>query len=326
MRTPVTIILLLIFEVAQCYAQVTKILEGKISPDGKLIALDCFAGSNEDLFLYNIENDSLIRITNSTELLFGLQYKRSLNWIDNNKLLFLSKHSGIVQQYILDVKQNSLVPNGTSPNSEYNLCFSKRMNGAYYISIVGNNEPAVFKRNFNSNIPIKVSKGNINYAGLSISSDEKYLFYKEMPIGKPIIYSILENKELKLNLPRKNTTVLGWSANSRYFAYKSSKFTTDGIPLTTFEIYDLSTNTHHTIVKDVDNISNAIWSPTDDNIIGYSLYNKFFIYDINTNKKTEYEVSGNPVDWSSEKNSILFIEVNNASLLNVGNSKISKIL
>ena len=326
MRIPATIILLFLFEVAQCYAQVTKILEGRISPDGKLIALDCFAGSNEDLYLYKIENDSLIRITNSTELLFGLQYKRSLNWIDNNKLLFLSKHTGIVQQYILDVKQNSFVSNGTSPNSEYNLCFSKRMNETYYISIVGNNEPAVFKRNFNSDIPIKISKGNINYAGLSISSDEKYLSYKEMPIGKPIIYSIPENKELKLNLPKKNTTVLGWSANSSYFAYKSVTFTTDGIPVTSLEIYDLSTNTHRTIVKDVKYLSNAIWSPIDENLIGFSFYNKFFIYDINTNKKIEYEVSGNPVDWSSENNSILFTEVNNASLLNVGNSKISKIL
>ena len=304
------------FNIIYGIAQITKIREGLISPMGNKIALICYSGAIEDLYVYNIESDLLFRITNSQNLPIGLQYKTSMNWVDNEKILFLSKQSGIVQQYILDLENNSLTNNGESESNEYDLKYSGNNKESYYISSINGNEPAVFRRKSGENKATKISKLNVNHIISSVSNNGDYISYKEMPVGKPIIYSLHENKQLKLNLPPKNTNIISWSPNSRKFLYTHANYVSVDKPLFSLSTYDLETNQNTVILDNVEFIWSACWSESE-NLIAYSVNNKLIVQNLTTGTKDEQTMSVNSIEWFPGNKALLLIEDNKAFIYNL---------
>lgn len=182
--------------------QISEIRSAKLSMDRQSIAFICFLGSVQDMFVYNIETDSLRRLTTSESLNFDEQYKTSPNWLDSSNIIFLSKHTGRVQQYVLDIQRGNLSSYSTSEGNEYSLCYSSQNTESYYASSVKGKEPAVYRRGLISYEPKRITNKNINYALPQLSLDNKLLVFYEMPIGNPLIYSINEDVMLKTKLPK----------------------------------------------------------------------------------------------------------------------------
>ncbi len=308
-----------------CYSQITKIRDGKFSPDGDKIAFIAFLGSVEDIFIYDLENDSVSRETNSSDLNIGLQYKTSINWINNNQILFLSKLNGLSQQYILDIDKHTLTANGASQANEYLLEFDRTSQTSYYISSINGREPAVLMRKLGENKETNISKQNYNFTSPKISQDGNYIAYKQMPLGTPFVYSIKDRKQIKLKLPKKNTTISSWSPDSKYFLFTHSSFTDNSnFPKTSLHLFDLMQSKDSILIENVDLISSSIWS-SNNNLLGYSLLDKFVLFDIKTRTTKYYNVIGRAVDWSNDCNLVLFIQDKDLILLNLKNDKNKKI-
>ena len=305
-------------------AQITEVGDSKVSPDGKFIAFVCYMGMQQDIFLYSIQQDTLFQLTNSTNLNFDAQYKTSLNWLDDHQLLFLSKHDGMSQQYILDIYVRTIKSNGTSNSNEYLLEYSDVNNEVYYISSRKGLQPAVYRKKLDGSKEIKVSKGNMNCTSISVSPDGKYLTYKEMPLGKTVLVSLKDNKVVKSKLPTKNTFVLEWSPVSDEFIYKYSWFEGD-IMKTSLGIYTIMTNTSETIEAGVDYVAGAIWSPSKDKYL-YSLLNKSYLVDRKSGNKIEYDIIGRPRCWIDSERYVLFVSDEKAFILNLSDSSIKKII
>ncbi len=307
-----------------CYSQITKIRDGKFSPDGDKIAFIAFLGSVEDIFIYDLENDSVIRETNSSDLNIGLQYKTSINWINNNQILFLSKLNGLSQQYILDIDKHTLTANGTSQSNEYLLEFDRTSQTSYYVSSINGLEPAILMRKLGENKVTNISKQNYNFTSPKISQDGKYIAYKQMPLGIPFVYSITNRKQIKLKLPKKNTTISSWSPDSKYFLFTHSTFPNNSnFPQTSLHLFGMMQNKDSILIENVDLISSSIWS--SNNLLGYSLLDKFVLFDNKTKTTKYYNIIGRAVDWSTDCNLVLFIQDKDLILLDLKNDKNKKI-
>ncbi len=319
------LLILLILFGNLCYSQITKIRDGKFSPDGDKIAFIAFLGSVEDIFIYHLENDSVSRETNSSDLSIGLQYKTSINWINNNQILFLSKLNGLSQQYILDINKHTLTANGASQSNEYLLEFDRTSQTSYYISSINEREPAVLMRKLGENKVTNISKQNYNFTSPKISQDGNYIAYKQMPLGTPFVYSIKDRKHIKLKLPKKNTTINSWSPDSKYFLFKHSTFTgNSNFPKTSLHLFDLKQTKDSILIENVDLISSSIWS-SNNNLLGYSLLDKFVLFDNKTQTSKYYNIIGRAVDWSIDCNFVLFIQDKDMILLDLKNDKNKKI-
>ncbi len=297
------------------YSQITEIRDGKFSPNGDKIAFVAFLGSVEDIFIYHLVNDSVSRETNSSDLNIELQYKTSINWINNNQLLFLSKLNGLSQQYILDIDKHTLTANGTSQSNEYLLELDRANKTCYYISAINGREPAVLMRKLGNSRVENISKQNYNFTSPKISQDGNYIAYKQMPLGTPYIYSIKDRQHIKLKLPAKNTTITAWSPDSQYFLFTHSSFTDNSsFPKTSLHLFDLLQRKDSVLIENIDFISSSIWS-SNNNLLGYSLLNKFVLVDNKTKTTKYYDIIGQAVDWSHDCNLILFIQNKDMILL-----------
>lgn len=306
-------------------AQITKVGDCKVSPDGKMIAFICYMGMQQDIFLYSLQRDTLIQLTHSANLDFDAQYKKSLNWLDDHRILFLSKHNGLVQQYILDILTNTLKTNGSSASHEYWLKYSGVNDEVYYISSRRGSQPAVFRKKMNAEKEMKVSKGNINCILSSISPNGEYLTYKEMPFGKTVLVSLKDNKIIKSKLPAKNTNVLAWAPSSEEFIYTHGTFVDDDVVKIELVLYNIVTQVSETIVKDVDYISGCVWAPSKDKYL-YTLLEKSYLVDHKSKETKEYDVFGSPKIWLRDEKSILFVQDARAYIFNLSDKSIKRII
>lgn len=303
------------------YSQITEIRDGKFSPNGDKIAFIAFVGSVEDIFIYHLENDSVSRETDSSDLNIGLQYKTSINWINNSQILFLAKLNGHSQQYILDINKHTLTANGASQSDEYLLEFDRINQASYYISSINGREPAVLRRELGAGKVTDITKQNYNFTSPKLSQDGNYIAYKQMPLGTPYVYSINDRKQIKLKLPNKNTTITSWAPDSKYFLFTHSTFTNNSsFPKTSLHIFDLLQKKDSVLIENVDLISSSIWS-SNDNLFGYSLMDKFVLVDNKTNTTKFYNVIGRAIDWSNDCNLVLFIQNRDLILLDLKNEK-----
>ena len=242
---------ILILTSIQVNGQITKVGEGQVSPDGNFVAFICYMGHVQDIFLYDLQKDTLSQITNSSVLDFDSQYKTSLNWIDNQRILFLSKYGGLSQQYIVNVFTKTMEPNGTSSSNEYLLEYSSVNQESYYISSHKGMEPAVFSRKLHDSRERKVSKGNMNCTSITVSPNGELLTYKEMPFGKTVLISLRDNKIIKTKVPTKNTFVYAWSPSCDRFIYRYTYFTGETSE-SELRLYNIITKTSEIIMKDCD--------------------------------------------------------------------------
>ena len=74
---------ILILTSIQVNGQITKVGEGQVSPDGNFVAFICYMGHVQDIFLYDLQKDTLSQITNSSVLDFDSQYKTSFFFCQN---------------------------------------------------------------------------------------------------------------------------------------------------------------------------------------------------------------------------------------------------
>lgn len=269
----------------------------------------------QDIFIYDIKKDTLWQITNSTELSFDSQYKINLNWIDNNKILFLSKHSGVVQQYIYDLNSNSISNNSCFSSHEYFLYYSNINEETYYVASRNDNEPAVFRKKLYNQKEKKISKGNKNNIITSISPNGEYLAYREMPQGKPILLSLKGNKIIELKLPKNNVTIDCWSSNGENFIYNYSYINDNKVKRQMY-IYDISTHSNKIVEDDLNFFSGCIWAPCSDTYF-YSVQNLSYLVNAKTGDKIKYNINGNPTAWIESCKSILFIQDSRAFILNL---------
>ena len=126
--------------------------------DKLVFSIDSGSGSNIDIYIYSFAEDTIVRTTNSTGLIYGYQYKEFLNWVDNDRILFISKHDGIARQWILDLSKKTLASNGYFPSNEYFLKYSRQNEESYYISSINGKEPAVYRRKLYSEKYQKITK------------------------------------------------------------------------------------------------------------------------------------------------------------------------
>lgn len=305
-------------------AQITKIRSAKLSTKRNSVGFICFMESVQDIFVYNIEADSLRRLTTSESLNFDEQYKTSLNWIDDSNIIFLSKHTGQVQQYILDIQRGNLSSHSTSEGDEYSLCYSPKSKETYYVSSVRGKEPAIFRRGLISYEPKSITSKNINYGFPQLSLDNRLLAFYEMPIGNPLIYSIESDKFLNLKLPKKNVRILSWTVDSNKFIYKHTKFIY-GEPTTSLHLYDLTTHKSSTLMKNANDLYSAILM-TEGTKYMYSTSKKSYLVDINSKNVEEHEVKGDLDSWIIDNTSLLIIANDKAFIYDIQNRKKKSII
>lgn len=305
-------------------AQITKIRSAKLSMDRNSIALICFLESVQDIFVYSIEADSLKRLTASESLNFDEQYKTSLNWIDDSKIIFLSKHTGQVQQYILDIQRGNLSSHSTSEADEYSLCYSPQNKETYYVSSVKGKEPAIFRRGLASYQPKCITTKNINYGLSQLSLDNRFLVFYEMPIGNPLVYSIDDDEFLKLKLPKKNVRILSWSLDSKKILYKHTQFR-NGQPMTSLFLYDVNSDKSITLMKNANDLYSAILV-TDGNKYMYSTSKKSYLVDIESERVEEHEVKGDLDSWIVDNTSLLIITNDKAFIYDIQTKKEKSII
>ena len=323
MRT-ILVFCMLLCGIQTSTAQITKIRSAKVSHDKSLIAFICFLKSNQDIFIYNIEVDSLQRLTTSESLNFDEQYKTSPNWIDNSILLFLSKHSGKVQQYLLDIKRGDLSSHSSSESDEYSLSYSPINKQTYYTSSIGGKEPAILTRGLISNTHSSVTSKNINYGFSDLSIDYKYLAFYELPRKTPHIYSIIEEKIIETKLPKSNVTILSWSADSQNLLYKHTKFS-NGKPMTSLYIYNIDTKTSTILLKNRNAMRSAILMSDAKKYI-YTTDAKMYIVDIETKDIEEHNIKGDLDSWIKDNTSLLIIDNDKAFIYDIQNKETKSII
>jgi len=170
-----------------------------------------------------------------------------------------------------------------------------------------------------------ISKQNYNFTLSKISQDGNYIAYKQMPLGTPFVYSIKDRKQINLKLPKKNTTISSWSPDNKYFLFTHSTFSDNSnFPKASLHLFDLMQSKDSILIENVDLIYSSIWS-SNNNLLGYSLLDKFVLFDIKTRTTKYYNVIGRAVDWSNDCNLILFIQDKDLILLDLKTDKNKKI-
>lgn len=306
--------------------------EFKFSPDGGKVALLVTKEMITDLFLYNIENGEITQCTGSQELKkydVGLAYKNSLNWIDNNRVMFISKHLGLVQQYIFNFSNNKFEANGTSKGNEYFMTYSRKNQESYYIASINNREPSVYRRKLGSLENIEISKDGLNHMLTILSDENNYLFYTVLPEISPRIYDLRTSKLMKTKLPNSNVRIVGWSEKDTTFYYTYAQFKNNtSYPSTGLFSYNYLTKKDQKILNEIESNFELVSAPDGSGII-FSTSEvieldpnkhkiaglKTFIYSLNGTIK-EFPFCGIAKDWSSNTNSVVFVYGSELTLLN----------
>jgi TonB family protein len=301
------------------WSQIKSIEEAALSPDGHKIALLCQLNDvDKDLLVYDLQKDTLIRLTFSNGLTYDQQYKISPNWVNDYQIIFLSRHNGLVQEYLLDILQNKLIPNGSSPSNEYYLQYAPTSQTSYYISTINGHEPAVYSRKLNDTKIIQISKGNINYSFPKISQDGNFISYNEMPFIKAHLFSLVENKEISIKLPSSNTRICCWSPDSQSFLYRHSFFPNNETePNAIISLYSLATKKDSLIIKN-SYVTTPTWSH-NNTLFGYLLPGKFVLINKDLGTQKVYAVTGHVINviWSLDNNAVFLIENTNIQKLNL---------
>lgn len=322
--------------------QNTTIREFEFSPEGNKIALLITTAMITDVFLYNIENETLIRCTNSDDLRnrnLGLAYKNSLSWCDNQRVVFLSKHSGLVQQYIFNFTNNTLEANGSSNGNEYFLSYSPKNNESYYVASINGNEPSVYKRDLNTFINTELSKDRKNHMTTMLSDNHNYLFYHIMPEISPCLYDLKSSKLLKTKLPKSNVHIIKCFEKDTTIIYTFSRFYADeSFPPTDLLLYNYLTRKNQLVSKNIEPSFGVACSPDGSKIIYTKASKKDLVNPNQQNFKREYmqtvifdkngqtknfSYCGALKDWNIDNKTVVFADGNRLVVLNIldGNQK-----
>ena len=319
----------------------TTVREFEFSPEGGKIALLLTTGMITDLYVYIIKTKSLIRCTNSDDLKVNndLAYKDALNWCDDQSVIFLSKHSGLSQQYIFDFSNLTFKANGISNGNEYSLIYSRKSQESYYTAIINNKEPSVYKRKLGSSVNVEISKDGNNHMTPFLSDQNNYLFYYVMPYIYPGIYDLNTLKSVKTKLPKSNVRIIGWTEKDTSFVYTFSHYETEeNFPIIDIFSYNYFTQKKQLISNKIEPNLGLLCSPDCSKIIYYKAsdtestnkntrkYKPESIQTFMSNNKglnRDFPFYGVARDWSVDNKTVVFTFDNKLTLLDVetGNKK-----
>jgi len=318
----------------------TTVREFEFSPQGDKIALLLTTNMITDLYLYSIENKKLSRCTNSNDLKDNsdLAYKNSLNWCDEQSVLFLSKHSGMSQQYIFNFSNLTFQPNGISNGNEYSLTYSRKNQESYYTAGINNKEPSVYKRKLGSTNNVELSKDGNNHMTPFLSDYNNYLFYNIMPFISPCIYDLNSSKLVKTKLPKSNIRIIGWAEKDTSIVFLYSHFETDeNFSITDLFSYNYLTQKKRLISTEIEPTFGVICSPDCSKIIyakaskpsispnekKYKLENIQTVIFDNKGLNKSFLYYGVAKDWNADNKTVVFVNNNKLVLLNTetGNEK-----
>ncbi|MDP4116703.1 MAG: hypothetical protein Q8903_11245 [Bacteroidota bacterium] len=317
--------------------------EFEFSPKGDVIAMLLTTKMITDLYVYMIKAKKIIRCTNSSELKNSdLGYKSWLQWCDNQSVIFLSKHSGISQQYIFDFSDMTLKSNGSSKGNEYFLTYSQKSQESYYIAVINNREPSVYRRKRASSINTEISKDGKNHITPILSDKNNFLFYSVMPEISPCIFDLNNSKFIKTKLPKLNVKIVGWSESDSSLACIYSHYDSEeNFAKTDFMTYNYFSHKKQIISKEIEPALGILCSPDgtkfvfSKSISPYTVtqnvkkYNTESIQTFISDKKgviLNYPLCGIANDWSNDNKTVLFTDGNNLVLLNVETGKLKSIL
>lgn len=335
MKRFIFVIYFFLFVFALAKSQDGYIVDATISPDKEIIAFIISSGMSNEIFLYYIPLDTLVRKTYTTNLPLDSQYKRSLNWMNDEQLLYISKQNGIAQQCILNVVDNSYGRNGESFSPEYYLAYSPEYKESFYSSSVGKDNPAIFRRELYSDIHSKISKGKHIYSYVKLSPDSKYLSFAKMPEGKLNLYSLSEDKYIPLKLYSGGLaeTLETWAPDCSKFIYSYVKKNVNNEAFQCLEEYNLETKKRKKIMNSIKlpesefiySLTNALWAPCESKYI-YSIEEVFYVVDADTYALEKYELPGRPVEWLEDCKSVLFIDKEHAYIFYLDSGEVKQIV
>jgi len=308
----------------------TTVGEFEFSPDGDKIALLLTTNTFiTDLFLYDIKKAELTRCTNSVGLKnIDFAYKSWLNWCDNQSVIFVSKHTGLAQQYIYNFTNNTFVPNGSSTGNEYLLSYSRKNQESYYIAIINNREPSIFRRKLGSSVNSEISKDGSNHDRFLLSSNENYLFYSIMD-ASPCMYDLNESKFIKTKLPKSYVSIINCAEKDTNIVYSYFPNASDeSFPKTDLYQYNYLTQKKRLISKGFSSVSSSPdgskflytkiskLTSTDPTQMSYKFEDiQIFLPDNNgiVSNLSDY---GFAKDWSSDNKTVVFANKNKLVILN----------
>jgi hypothetical protein len=322
--------------------QNTTISEFEFSPQGDKIALLVTIDMITDLFLYTIENETLARCTNSSDLKnhnLSLAYKNSISWCDNQRVIFTSRHLGLVQQYIFNFTNNTLEANGRSEGNEYFFTYSPKNKESYYVASINNREPSVYKRKLGSSINTEISKDMNNHMTTMLSDEHNYLFYHIMPEISPRIYDLRSLKLLKNKLPKSNVHIIKCVEKDTTIIYSLSRFdSNESFPTKDLLSYNYITGKNQLISKNIEPGLGVACSPDGTKIIytkaskkdlinptqqNYKLDNLQTIVSDKNGHAKNFSYCGAVKDWNIDNKTVVFANGNRLVVLNIldGNQK-----
>lgn len=300
-------------------------IEGKVSPDNKNIAFICNIDSIDEICLYSVEKDSLQLLTNSRLLPVHqlLSQKSNIQWLDNNKILFLSSNSGTSDTYLLDLKDSTMASVNILSQSipKYQFDYCRADSNLFYItdneygSMVNSQkigEPQ-FKQILNSN--------DLNINEILCSPDgNSLMIYTEN--AQLTFYNLSRNTFLNEKLNKRYDFVpFDWSSDSKTFLFAEYKYKSiwsvrpNDLVLCT---YNIENDSIIEIVNHMPQNCSAMFSSIPY-VVGYSDGQTFSVMNLQTYIVKYYDANGRLADWFNNGRSALFLNNHSAYILDLTN-------
>ena len=292
--------------------------EAALSPSGERLAFILNDGERSEVLLYDFGSDSIQRLTDSGETAASLSSKSSLNWIDESRILFLSKHTGLFQQYVIDTRDMTMTPNGTSGVSEYDLVYYDGR--SYYIQFSPPAGNRIFYREAGGAAHMLTTRQQ-TYSMLRLSPDGRYATVQESPDMGTVIIDIATGKAVRSKLPAANTILLAWAPGGDRFLYTEAKFDIyTGGATEYLAIYNIDSQKSTQLGSDSNNfVVGAIWAPYADKFL-YVKGTSCRICDAQGNELKSITVEGRPLCWMPDMRRAVFTNGPEIFMLDTENS------
>lgn len=287
-------------------AQLPIVAEAAISPSGNRLAFILDDGERPEILLYDFSNDRIERLTSSEEVDPVLAFKSSLNWVNDNELLFLSKHTGIYQQYAINIAEMTMTPNGSSRMSEYDMVYSADNNGTYYLQFAAGGGLGIFFRPIGADMDTAIYSSGQSFTNMKFSPDGSYASVQVSPEMNTILIDIEEGQRVRTKLPSSNTILLAWSPDNNRFIYSEARYNYAGEMTEFVSLYDVESRKSTTLSSDSASfIVGAIWAPCTDKFL-YVKGVTCILCDNSGNVIKEMEVEGRPLCWMPDLKTAVF--------------------
>lgn len=285
------------------------VTEASLSPSGGLLAFIVDDGQKSEIALYDFAADKVSRLTDSAETEPSLALKSSVNWIDDGRIVFLSKHTGIFQQYVLDIAGMEMAANGSSTTSEYDLAYSRDLGETFYLKLDNAYDTGIYRRPMNSSRAVRINDSAAGvYSSLRLSPGGAYITVQKDPDRNTLLFSTATGQEVKTRLQSENAIIWAWSPDGNSCIYSHAQFDHANNATEFIYVYDVEKKRSSEISYDTRRyMQGAAWSPCGTKYL-YVKSVTGFLMDAERNKKlSEFTLEGRPVAWLPDCRNVVFV-------------------